>query len=787
MISTLEEQNAAVNQELADANSGLNDAKEHIRAQDRIIKQKSQRINRLIRDKSVLAAKIACLKQELLASVQRAQSAESVSQSFAIRIESLMLSVSHLEASLRTQREKNKDLTKSLRASGMRERDGTSVRNLQVESRHITYTAPTYTSDPNAPQTAVRTRAIGVTNALDHTAQTQFEGWEDINRQIYETYMNSPLSKRDSLQGIKFDLNDTWRKMVAYNADHAKDAKKVARLCGDKKAAVVETDFGEAELELMTSAEAEEALWEVVQEISVDPEGLDPKALPNDLRTEALQSLARHLGSRTIESLSESQQTLLTTIIFAGCCEHKDHNCTKEGVVGMNGGWEVNGLTPPILLANKDNAATIALGADADSEAVERALNASQRGAHKLISICGNLFRHKDDKKGHQDLHRHFFTQVKFDVTGEHSTVKFPDTSNVRYGSHNAGAEELVTYHAAYLEFLTIIRDSKQTPGLNHSEQNAWNGLNDIPTMTECCVMTLYKNAVSDPYVAATRKPGVNHVDLGPLHTQVRVHIQKLYDNPDLLLDPTSSCEDATLDGKPFRNQFAVDSVHFMSTRLPHLEIILKAFLKATLPAWERFSSEFAPGSIISLLSPAEKLLISIPPMNDSNEGFLGGWRVHSRTRSATTIQHFSAQATYNRNDTEAFADAVLDTEEDALYIMRLARVEDASGAMRKFRTELIAFKQRVAEESRAKQKKKEDTATARIAELTAIVIITGEQQLSELNRDDLRRQLDVRQEVLKEPVIAKMLLKDMKTKPKMLQAILDSDERRFDTNTQRT
>ncbi|KAJ6520306.1 hypothetical protein C8R45DRAFT_887516, partial [Mycena sanguinolenta] len=237
--------------------------------------------------------------------------------------------------------------------------DGTSVRNLQVESRHITYTAPTYTSDPNAPQTAVRTRAIGATNALDHTAQTQFEGWEDINRQIYETYMNSPLSKRDSLQGIKFDLNDTWRKMVAYNADHAKDAKKVARLCGDKKAAVVETDFGEAELELMTSAEAEEALWEVVQEISVDPEGLDPKALPNDLRTEALQSLARHLGSRTIESLSESQQTLLTTIIFAGCCEHKDHNCTKEGVVGMNGGWEVNGLTPPILLANKDNAATI--------------------------------------------------------------------------------------------------------------------------------------------------------------------------------------------------------------------------------------------------------------------------------------------------------------------------------------------------------------------------------------------------------------------------------------------
>ncbi|KAF7335846.1 hypothetical protein MSAN_02331100 [Mycena sanguinolenta] len=491
--------------------------------------------------------------------------------------------------------------------------------------------------------------------------------------------------------------------------------------------------------------EAEAALWDVVQEICDDPDGLDPSALPEDLRTEALQSLARHLGSRTIESLSESQQTLLTTIIFAGCCEHKDHNCTKEGVVGMGKGWQLLGLTPPILLANKDNAATIALGVGADSDAVERALKASQRGAHKLVSICGNLFRHKDDKKGHQDLHRHFFTKVKFDVTGEHSTVKFPDTSNVRCGSHNAGAAELVTYHAAYLEFLSIIRDSKQTPGLNHSEQNAWNGLNDIPTMTECCVMTLYKNAVSNQYVAATRKPGVNHVDLGPLLTHVRAHIQKLHDNPDLLLDPTSSCEDATLDGKPFRDQFAVDSVHCMASRCPHLEVILKEFLKATLPAWERFSAEFAPDSIISLLSPAEKLLISIPPMNDSNEGLLGGWRVHSRTRSATTIQHFSAQTAYHRNDTEGFADAVLDTEEDAVYIMRLARVEDASGAMRKFREELIAFKQRVAEESREKQQKKEDNAVRRIAELRAVVIITGEQDLKKLKRDELRQQLDVR------------------------------------------
>ncbi|KAJ7806594.1 hypothetical protein B0H14DRAFT_3483970 [Mycena olivaceomarginata] len=107
---------------------------------------------------------------------------------------------------------------------------------------------------------------------------------------------------------------------------------------------------------------------------------------------------------------------------------------------------------------------------------------------------------------------------------------------------------------------------------------------------------------------------------------------------------------------------------------------------------WEkRFSKEFDEGGVIDILTPAEKLLIFIPATNDANEGILGGWRVHARTRSASTIYHFSAQTTYHRNNTENFAAAKLNTEEDALFIMRFARVEDASGAMRKFRDELLA------------------------------------------------------------------------------------------------
>lgn len=152
------------------------------------------------------------------------------------------------------------------------------MRNLQVESRHISYNAPTYTADPDAPQTAIRTRVVGVTNSLNHTAQTQFEGWEEANRDIFETYTNSPLAKRDTLKGYTYEQDDMWRNMMTFNSDHAADVRLVARKCGEKKRSVVETDLGEEQLENMSADEVEDALWEVVQEICDDPAGLDKKS-----------------------------------------------------------------------------------------------------------------------------------------------------------------------------------------------------------------------------------------------------------------------------------------------------------------------------------------------------------------------------------------------------------------------------------------------------------------------------------------------------------------------------
>ncbi|KAJ7353020.1 hypothetical protein DFH08DRAFT_804606 [Mycena albidolilacea] len=823
-IKSLEKDQATTTEWLSIAEHDLSIANEMISSQAVIISQKNQRINRLIRDKSVLAAKIAGLKRDILDAVLRADAANSLTKSHAIRIETLLRTIHHLNRKIDSHRAEKIQIRKTLKSTQMRESraksalertritlkqksrslstshhtyttqycslalaftragcaqarigglltrvgevlgvrlkcsmsqrtvgcviteagikvrlqlrhelarakalclssDGTSHRNIKYEAHHITYTAPTYSTDLNAPQQAVVTRLVDLDHALDHTSQSQFDRWDLNNTKIIDLYINSPLGRHDTLEGHAYEADDMWRKVVAYNSDHAADV-----------IGVIEKDLGRKQLEGMSMAEAEAALWDVVCETCDDPDSLDPNALPPEVRAEAMQSLARHLGSTALESLPQEQQQVLTRMVVAGCCKHKDHNCTKAGVAGMEGAYERLGLTLSVLLANKDNTTTVALGNEADSAVVERALKASQWGGYKVVSICGDLFRHKDDKRGHQDLHRHVFSKVKFDATGEHSTVKFPDTSNNCYGTHLAGAAELVTYHAAYIQFLRLIRDTKQTPGLNHMEENALKGLQDEETMCELIVMTVYKNAV-------------------------RTHTAKF------------CSEDATLDSEPFPDEYAMDCAHYWlathPARLPTVEKLLIAFLEATLPAWRRSSREFHAGGAIESLTPAEKLLISIPPTNDVNESILGGWRVYSRTRGGT-VKHFSARAVYHRNNTEAFADAKLNTEEDALY---------------KFRNDFLAFKARVADEAHRKQAEKQAEAAEELARLQSIVVITDPAALKALpvkkkGQPNLREQLDVRSMLWKDEVLAKTKLGDMSKKADMLAAILAANQR---------
>jgi hypothetical protein len=155
--------------------------------------------------------------------------------------------------------------------------DGTSNRNIKYEARHITLKAPTYSPDPSAPTEAFATRLVEVNHALDHTAQTQYEGWDIINNKIIDTYTNSPLGHRDALEGVTYVHNDLYRKGVSYHADHASDVRLAARKFKERKQAVIEGDLGRQKIEEMSEEDVETMLWGALQEIHDDPDGLDPK------------------------------------------------------------------------------------------------------------------------------------------------------------------------------------------------------------------------------------------------------------------------------------------------------------------------------------------------------------------------------------------------------------------------------------------------------------------------------------------------------------------------------
>lgn len=89
------------------------------------------------------------------------------------------------------------------------------------------------------------------------------------------------------------------------------------------------------------------------------------------------------------------------------------------------GRWVSKGLKGPILLPNKDNAAVIAACSDnaRPSSAESRAVDVSTRGGVKATQLGGLICRHKDDKKGQQDIFRWFFRRTLG------YEVAYPDTS----------------------------------------------------------------------------------------------------------------------------------------------------------------------------------------------------------------------------------------------------------------------------------------------------------------------------------------------------------------------
>ncbi len=106
------------------------------------------------------------------------------------------------------------------------------------------------------------------------------------------------------------------------------------------------------------------------------------------------------------------------------------------------------------------------------------------------------IFNNKDDKKGQGDQHIFFFESQ----TGKRYK-RFPDTSNIGFGSHALAACELLVNLNGYIKFLQFVRDTKQSPAWTNIKVNVYNALQDIPTLTEIAVFVLYSQSVTHPYM----------------------------------------------------------------------------------------------------------------------------------------------------------------------------------------------------------------------------------------------------------------------------------------------
>lgn len=528
--------------------------------------------------------------------------------------------------------------------------------------------------------------------------------------EIAELYKNSPLG-----EGIAFERHHFAARLKGLLTDHANDQKRLLELIREWKEFCDRTHRGDS---ILSSSETDviSVLLEANQ-FKIDEAGGKEawEALSDDakakLNTETYDKFRRNLGDKAFDALSDAGKREVNFLVWSGCCMHKEMNATKGGNVEMQAYWISADAEPPKLLKNKDNDAAARLGGAA---ARQRANNVSQGGGVKTTSLAGAIFNNKDDKKGQQDTFRWFFERKLGYI------ITFPGTSTIRYGSHCEAAGVLILYLPLFIEFLELVRDKKESGTLNHMEKNVYDALQDIPTLTELCVLALYALVISHPYMRQVRQADgtdKNALELAPLHDKAQLKCREIAEKPHLLLAPDASYTHGALDGEVWHRPDIFYAVHKLLPSLPHIEGALSAFFRGAAETWSRFSEEFDPRGAIALLSTDERHRAFMNATNDHNEGALGAYRVGARKAPAMTLAQWNARTMYKRNRTRCWMRSYL-TERDRRFLRRAARKLDASKLEQKRRQAQAqadaeaAAKRKVVE---ASKQRKRDAAKAKV------------------------------------------------------------------------
>ncbi|THV05863.1 hypothetical protein K435DRAFT_744526 [Dendrothele bispora CBS 962.96] len=534
---------------------------------------------------------------------------------------------------------------------------------------------------------------LGIKQAVNHTSKTQLDGWIELIEECYHLAYESGLCSED-------DARKFWNLVTGFHSDHAEDQKKLFRLLKEWKVRCERELRGEGVVKRMTDLEyvvlifkcTEEAIRQSGGPIAWDTMSPEARAI----RIQAMRTqLVRDIGQADFEKLSDEKKRDVDFLLWAGCCMHKEMNAFKGRCVGMEEFWSKNGLEGPKKMYNRDNAATVQLS-ESSTPAARRAEDVTKGGAVKVASLCGAVFRHKDRKRGQQDTLRFFF-------------------DNELGFSHAEACAVLITYHDLFIQFLTYVKENKAPPRkLNHMEQNVFDGLHCIQTRHEICAITLYWLAVSVPYMREIRGPyreNDNVLKLGELHKRVISFIDKLIDNPNLLIGNDASYENGSFDGQPWERPEAFYAVHRYIPELPHLSGVLVAFLKAARETWLRFTSEYAEDGAISKATPEQIERAWMESTNDLCEGNFAEFRQSSRRNPTLSISQYNSRKMFKINGTSEFIRSL--SPEMRRFLRKITREQDASGANRAEKLKLASHRRQVAEENMKKDQAKKDKKKA--------------------------------------------------------------------------
>ncbi len=520
--------------------------------------------------------------------------------------------------------------------------------------------------------------SFGVHAASSHTSEKQLEGWNNLAVDYVNTYNASPRG-----QMAPADPRSLAAKSSGTMSDHAADQKKLAVLWEAQKKVADRELRGEKALVAMPQ---EEMLVVVAEETvrAIEATGgnrvwatLDRPAL--DAQSAAImRAVVMRVGQDAYQSLSDEEKADTDLFVRGGCCMHKDLNAVKGIHTRLQAFWTRTGHAPTLLM-NRDNDAA---ATSADPRTRKCAVEKSVGGAIKLVELAGAIFRHKDDKKGQQDSWR-YFSEARLGYP-----ITFPNTSSTRFGSYVDAAAELIVHRDLYLEFLHIVRDKKDSRSFNHMEHNVVVGLNDLPTLAELCVLALYGQAVSRPYMRQVRRGGfTNHWSLGPLHDRLKALLHALIENPDLLLTPDLSSTAGALDGQLCERPEVFAAVQKLAPSLPWLREALVDGLEGALNTWVRFTTEFSPGG--PELSDRARQRAWMKPTNDDNEGALGVRRVKNRNAPIMTEHQHNAREMGKINNTIAYMNDF--TEGDHGFTRTEGRRLDAARLESKLHEEIVA------------------------------------------------------------------------------------------------